>query len=259
MFSDASVRALLLSLIAGLATLIGAAIVFLSKSTNKKTLAISLGFSSGVMLSVSFMDLIPSANDLLVKAMNHKLSVIVSVLVVATGIFLASLLDRFVPHQEFDEETGEAPHKNLYKVGFVSMLAIGLHNFPEGIATFMAGYENLSLGITIALAISLHNIPEGIVVAMPIFYATGSKKKAFKYAFLSGIAEPIGAFLAFLVLRPFINDIVLGCILALVSGIMIYVVIEELLPSSRQYGHNKTALVATFFGISIMPLTHIIL
>jgi len=259
MFSDESIRALLLSVIAGLATLIGATIVFLSKSTNKKTLAIALGFSSGVMLSVSFMDLIPSANALLVKAMNYKLSVIFSVLVVALGIFLASLLDRFVPHQEFDEETGESPHKNLYKVGFVSMLAIGLHNFPEGIATFMAGYENLSLGITIALAISLHNIPEGIVVAMPIFYATGSKKKAFKYAFLSGIAEPIGAFLAFLVLRPFINDIVLGAILALVSGIMIYVVIEELLPSSRQYGHNKTALIATFFGICIMPLTHIIL
>lgn len=138
------------------------------------------------------------------------------------------------------------------------MLAIGLHNFPEGIATFMAGYEDITLGISIAVAIALHNIPEGIAVAMPIYFAIGSKSKAVKYTLLSGIAEPIGALLAFLVLRPFINDFVLGVIFCAVAGIMIYISIEELIPSSRQYGHDRAALVATLAGICLMSLTHLI-
>ena len=143
-------------------------------------------------------------------------------------------------------------------VGVVSMIAIGLHNFPEGIATFMAGYKNISLGVSIALAISLHNIPEGIAVAMPIYYATNNKKKAVFYTFLSGIAEPLGALAAFLILRPFINDVVLGAVFAGVAGIMIYITIEELIPSSRQYGHDTAALLATFAGICLMPLSHAI-
>ncbi len=125
--------------------------------------------------------------------------------------------------------------KIFSELGFVSTLAIGLHNFPEGIATFMAGYENMTLGISIALAIAMHNIPEGISVAMPIYFATGSKMKAFKYTFLSGIAEPIGATLVFLILKPYINDLTLGMIFGVISGIMLYIAIEELLPSSRQY------------------------
>ena len=137
-------------------------------------------------------------------------------------------------------------------------LAIALHNFPEGIATFMAAYKDVELGIAIAFAIALHNIPEGVSVAMPIYYATGSKSKALKYTFISGITEPIGAILAFLILKPFINDAVLGGIFAFVAGIMIYICIEELLPSSRQYGYNNHALIATFVGICIMPLTHVI-
>lgn len=137
------------------------------------------------------------------------------------------------------------------------MLAIGLHNFPEGIATFMAGYTDVSLGIQVTIAIAMHNIPEGISVAMPIYFATGSKWKAAKYTFLSGFAEPLGAFVAFLVLRPFINDLVMGIIFAIVTGIMLYIAIEELLPSSRQYGHKRLALISTFVGIVIMPLANL--
>ncbi|MDZ5035404.1 ZIP family metal transporter, partial [Clostridium perfringens] len=126
----------------------------------------------------------------------------------------------------------------LYRVGFVSMIALMIHNFPEGIATFVSGYENTTLGISIALAIALHNIPEGISVAMPIYYSTKSKYKAFKYTLFSGLAEPIGALLAFLFLRPYINEIILAIIFAMVSGIMLYISFAELIPSSRQYGYN---------------------
>lgn len=257
MLDQNALRALLLSTAAGLSTMLGALIIFISRKS-ERLVTCSLGFAAGVMISVSFTDLYPNAQELLAAFAGEKAGVLLTVAALLCGILLAASLDRFVPHQEYDDATGEAPHQNLFRVGFVSMLAIGLHNFPEGIATFMAGYENLSLGASIALAIALHNIPEGISVAMPIYFATGSRRQAIKYTFLSGIAEPTGALLAFLVLRPLIGDAVLGAIFGLVAGIMLYIAIEELIPSSRQYGYDHDALIATFAGICLMPLTHIL-
>lgn len=260
MFTEEAIRALILSTLAGLSTMIGALIIVFTKKDNEKSnqklISVSLGFAGGVMISVSMTDLFPIANDSLVTFYNNNaIGVLLAVVFLVAGMLLASLLDRFVPHQEYDEEKGEAPHANLLRVGFVSMLAIALHNFPEGIATFMAGYGDLTMGISIAVAIAFHNIPEGIAVAMPIYFGTGSKKKAFGYTFLSGMVEPIGALLAFLLLRPFLNDAVLGAVFSLVAGIMMYIAIEELIPSSRQYGHDRMALVATLGGVAIMPLT----
>ena len=154
-------------------------------------------------------------------------------------------------------DTGEAPHKNLFRVGFVSALAMALHNFPEGVATFLAGYEDLTLGVSITLAIALHNIPEGISVAMPVWYATGSRRRAFRCTLLSGLTEPVGAVLAFALLRPFLNGLLLGVLFGAVAGIMVYIAVEELIPSSRQYGHDRPALWATLCGICVMPLTHL--
>ena len=262
MFDEGAVRALVLSALAGLSTMIGALIIVFTKQKdekkNEKLVTISLGFAAGVMVSVSLTDLFPIANESLTGFCGNTLGVLLSIVFLVAGMLLAAALDHFVPHQEYDEKSGEAPHKNLLRVGFVSMLAIGLHNFPEGIATFMAGYENATLGISIAVAIAFHNIPEGIAVAMPIYFGSGSRKKAFGYTFLSGIAEPVGALLAFLILRPFMNDAVLGAVFSLVAGIMMYIAVEELIPSSRQYGHDRMALVATLTGIAIMPLTAII-
>lgn len=258
MLENPAVRALALSLFAGLSTLLGALIVFASNHKSEKLVTISLGFAAGVMISVSFTDLFPIAQAHLQTAFGGQNGIFLSVCFLGVGILLAACLDHFVPHQEYDEKTGDKPHQNLFRVGMVSMLAIGLHNFPEGIATFAAGYSDTQLGLSIALAITLHNIPEGISVAMPIYFATGSRKKAFQFTFLSGIAEPVGALLAFLILRPFINDFMLGVLFALVAGIMIYIAVEELIPSSRQYGHDRQALLATFLGICLMPLTAII-
>lgn len=255
MFQDVALRALILAFFAGMSTLLGALIIFFTNKKSEKLVTVSLGFAGGVMLSVSFTDLLPNATQLLNEYYNEKLGIFLSVVFLLIGVLFAAMLDRFVPH----EPDGDGKkHENLFRVGFISTLAIGLHNFPEGIATFMAGYEDLTLGASIALAITMHNIPEGISVAMPIYFATGSKVKAFKYAFLSGIAEPIGAFLAFLVLKPFINTLTLGIIFGFISGIMLYIAIEELLPSSKQYGYSKEALISIFTGIILMPLTHII-
>lgn len=254
MFEDAAVRALILSFLAGMSTLLGAIIIFFTTKKSEKLVTISLGFAGGVMISVSFTDLLPNANALLMQYGGYKFGVVSGVVFLLMGVATAALLDKFVPHEAEEHGDGKK-HENLFRVGFVSTMAIGLHNFPEGIATFMAGYDNLALGISIAVAIAMHNIPEGISVAMPIYFATGSRMRAIKYTFLSGIAEPIGASLAFLVLKPYISDLTLGIIFALISGIMLYIAIEELLPSSKQYGYGREALFAIFTGITLMPLS----
>ena len=247
MFEAAALRALVLSFFAGMSTLLGALIIFVMNKKSEKLVTISLGFAGGVMISVSFTDLLPNANALLSQYGGYRFGILSEVFFLLAGVVIAGLLDRFVPHEP--EENGDGKvHENLFRVGFVSTMAIGLHNFPEGIATFMAGYENMALGISIAAAIAMHNIPEGISVAMPIYFATGNKMKALKYTFLSGIAEPLGALLAFFVLKPFINDLTLGIIFALISGVMLYIAIEELIPSSRQYGYSKEALLCNFYG-----------
>lgn len=166
MLESAAVRALLLSLAAGLSTLLGALVVFAARRRSEKLLAVSLGFAGGVMLAVSFTDLFPTAREHLTASLGGRPGALAAVLSLAAGIGCAAALDHLVPHDAFDADTGEAPHKNLFRVGFVSALAMALHNFPEGVATFLAGYEDLTWGEH-HLAIALHNHPEGISVAMP--------------------------------------------------------------------------------------------
>ena len=221
MLESAAVRALLLSLAAAL-------VVFAARRRSEKLLAVSLGFAGGVMLAVSFTDLFPTAREHLTASLGGRPGALAAVLSLAAGIGCAAALDHLVPHDAFDADTGEAPHKNLFRVGFVS-----------------------------ALAMALHNIPEGISVAMPVWYATGSRRRAFRCTLLSGLTEPVGAVLAFALLRPFLNGLLLGVLFGAVAGIMVYIAVEELIPSSRQYGHDRPALWATLCGICVMPLTHL--
>lgn len=257
MFNNQSTFPMILSLLAGMSTVIGAFIVFFSKSQNKKLITFALSFSAGVMITVSFTDLFVSAEETLSKHHGNFKGVVFTLIFLLIGALMALLIDRFIPDEprQVSSERGE----KLYRVGFVSMIALMIHNFPEGIATFVSGYESTTLGISIALAIALHNIPEGISVAMPIYYSTGSKAKAFKYTFISGLAEPIGAFLAFLFLRPFINEVILAIIFAIVAGIMLYISFEELIPAARKYGYDKLYVLSIFLGICIIPLSHIFL
>ena len=251
-----SLQALLLSFGAGMATMLGALIVIFIKSKSEKIVTVSLGFAAGVMVGVSFTDMLPNATSALSEWAGQRMGVVLSVAALILGVLIATGLDRLVPHEHSCD--GEASHGNIYRLGMMSMLAIGVHNFPEGIATFMAGISDVKLGLSIAVAIAMHNIPEGITVAMPIYFATGNRKRALFYTFLSGISEPIGALLAFLLLRPFLNELMLGIVFGMVAGIMLYIAIEELIPSSRQYGYTRLALTATFAGICLMPLTHVI-
>lgn len=251
-----TIFALALSFLAGISTVLGAIIAFATKKKSDKAITVALGFSAGVMICVSFTDLFPYAEEALINSYGKFYGVILTMFYMLTGMIFAMLIDKLVPSESYVSDLSSKKHSKLFRVGFVSMIAITLHNFPEGIATFISSYQNVKLGISITIAIAMHNIPEGIAVAMPIYYATGSKKKAFKYTLYSGLSEPVGALLAFLVLRPFINEFLLGLIFAFVMGIMLYISFEELIPSSREYGYNNLSLYSIFLGICIMPLTH---
>ena len=248
--------ALLLSIIAGMATLIGAIIVIIIKKENKKFISASLGFASGIMISVSMLELFSKSNELITNSTNTLLGAIISTICLAFGMFITFLINHFV--QDENKAVNNLSNNKLLATGIVSMLVIALHNFPEGIATFMSSYGNTALGISITIAIAMHNIPEGITVALPIYLSTNSKKKAFLYTFLSGITEPLGAILAFLILRYFLTDLLLGAIFGIVGGIMIYIAVDDLIPTSRKYGYDGIALIFTLLGICIMPLTSII-
>lgn len=259
MLDKQSIIPLILSLFAGMSTVIGAFIVFFSKAENKRLITFALSFAAGVMITISFTDLFPAAEEALNKFYSKGYSVLFSILFILIGAFMAFLIDKFIPDNEKTTNSSIKGTPSLYKVGFVSMIAIMLHNFPEGIATFVSGYQSTELGIYIAMAIALHNIPEGISIAMPIYYSTKNRKKAFKYTFISGIAEPIGALLAFLFLKPFINELILGIIFAIVAGIMLYISLQELIPEARKYNYTVLYIFSIFLGICIIPISHIFL
>lgn len=244
---------LILSVFAGLSTVLGALIIFISNKKSNKLITFSLSFSAGVMISVSLTDLLLSSIETLSKIHGTATGITFSLLFMFIGGIFAFLIDKLIPSDNMSNDN----NKSLFRVGLVSTVALMIHNFPEGIATFVSGYHNTSLGISIALAISLHNIPEGIAIALPIYYSTRSKIKAFKFTLLSGLAEPLGAFLAFLFLRPYINENVLSIIFSIVAGIMIYISFTELLPKANSYKENYVYITSIFLGLCIIPLSHI--
>ncbi len=259
--------AFLLTLLAGLSTGIGGLIALLAKRTNKNFLSFSLGLSAGVMIYVSFIELLRQAEDALIEEIGKQSGIILTVACFFLGIFFIAIIDKLVPSHENPHEIrsiesmNTSPPKNqkLMKMGIVTAIAITIHNFPEGIATFVSAMENPSLGVAIAVAIAIHNIPEGIAVAVPICHATGNKKKAFYLSLLSGLAEPVGAGIAYLFLAPFISQLVLGCVFAFVAGIMIFISFDELLPAAHEYGKHHTSIYGLISGMAIMAVSLILL
>ena len=259
--------AILLTLFAGLSTGIGSLIGLLAKKTNTKFLSLALGFSAGVMLFVSFVDIYPKAYDMLLNKVSDTSAGWLTMIGFFIGVILIWIIDMCIPSnknphevhevEEMENKNSVKPLKNkkLLRMGMFTALAIGIHNFPEGLATFMATLADPSLGIPIAVAIALHNIPEGLAVSVPIYYATGSKKKAFTYSFLSGLSEPVGAIIGYLLLRPFLNDIVMGMVFASVAGVMIFITLDELLPAAKKYGKTHTAMIGLIFGMIVMAIS----
>lgn len=289
--------AFLLTLGAGLSTGIGSFLAFFTKRTNTKFLAVILGFSAGVMVYVSMIEIFAEAKETLIEALGKTSGSWLTVASFFAGIALIGIIDKVIPTMENPhelqkiEEVGKIEKmiedekaadngsllkgeqkrpeqvsemkaldpKKLHRMGIFTALAITIHNFPEGLATFIAAMQEPALGIAIAIAIALHNIPEGIAVSIPIYYATGSKKKAFYYSFLSGLAEPVGAVVGYLVLMPFLSDTLFGIVFAMVGGIMVYISFDELLPAAQKYGELHLSIYGLIAGMAVMAVSLLLL
>lgn len=273
------VFAFTLTLFAGLCTGIGSALAFFTKKSNTKFLSVSLGFSAGVMIYVSMVEIFFKAKDSLVSELGLVRGSWITVAAFFAGMLLIGVIDKLIPSSENPHElhsieeindihADETHHlvqiqkreealKNhkLLRMGMFTALAIGIHNFPEGLATFIATLHDPKLGIPIAAAIAIHNIPEGIAVSVPIYFATGSKKKAFFYSFLSGLSEPLGALVGFLILMPFMSESVMGIVFALVAGIMVFISLDELLPAAREYGEHHLSIYGLVAGMVVMAVS----
>ena len=260
-----------LTLFAGLATGVGSALAFFARQTNTKFLSIVLGFSAGVMLYVSFVEIFAEARHSLVAAMGQAPGTWACVAAFFGGIAFIALIDRLVPDYEnphemhFIEEieagADRLPHNEahnfakLRRTGIFAAVAIAIHNFPEGLATFTAALADPQLGLAIAVAIAIHNIPEGIAVSIPLYYATGNRKKAFLYSFLSGLSEPVGALVGYLLLLPFFTPATFGLLMAGVAGIMVFISLDQLLPAAEEYGEHHHSIFGLVCGMAVMAVS----
>ena len=270
---DNVLLALGLTLFAGLATGIGSLIAFFTTRTNKKFLSIALGFSAGVMIYVSLVEIFVKAKDALVNVHGDAKGYWLTLAGFFGGMLLIALIDRFIPKGNNPHEVksvedvqkaqarghDEVEADRLMKMGLFTALAIAIHNFPEGIATFMSVLQDPNVGIAIAIAVAIHNIPEGIAVAIPIFYATGKRMKAFKWSFASGLSEPLGALIAYFILMQFMTDTMFGVIFAGVAGIMVFISIDELLPAAKKYDEAHSSIYGLVAGMAVMAVSLVLL
>jgi ZIP family zinc transporter len=252
--------ALLLTLFAGLASGIGGLLAFTKLANNAKFFASSLGFSAGVMIYVSFLEIIPKGLTALNENFTSSVSEWIAIGGFFVGIIFILLIDQLIPHEQNPHEIKEKnQNSNLIRMGLFSAFAIALHNFPEGMATFYAALEDARLGFGITIAIALHNIPEGIAIALPIYQATKNRAKAFNLALISGLAEPIGALIGFLIFSSILPTSVFGVIFPFVGGIMVYISLDELLPTSEKYGHHHLSILGLIGGMAVMALSLLII
>ncbi|EAH8032328.1 zinc transporter ZupT [Campylobacter jejuni] len=275
--------AMLLTLFAGFSTAIGSIIAFFSRKDDLRVLSLGLGFSAGVMIYISFMEILPTALKDFKNYYNSHWAELLGMACFFGGILISLLIDKLIPEDVNPHEPkedlselkicplpqkgqnppkfhpGEKLHqintKALKRTGIFTALAIAIHNFPEGFATFISSLDNLTLGIAIAIAVAIHNIPEGLAVSLPIYHATGDKKRAFIYSALSGFAEPLGAFVGALILLPFIGDLTLAISFAVIAGIMVFISLDELLPAAKTYDKAHDSLYGLIAGMMIMALS----
>lgn len=240
-----------LSLGAGLATGIGGAFAFAAKKANHKFLGASLAFSSGVMIYVSLVEILAKGMRALTAVYQTK-GAWLTVAAFFLGMVLIGVIEKFFPEKSVGFE-GEGA--KLLKMGSLTAAAMAIHNFPEGLATFVSALQEPSVALPVAFAIAVHNIPEGIAVAIPVYYATGRRDQAFWVALVSGLTEPLGALIGYAILRPFLSDAVYGAVFAVVAGIMVYISLSELLPTAWGYAPKRICVLSLMAGMAVMAVS----
>ncbi len=250
--------AILLTALAGLATCVGSLIALFPKAGNKKVLSFSLGFSAGVMIYVSFVELFKEANELLGNVHGEKTGLLFTILAFFVGMIVTGIIERIIPTKDENEQQPKTPEDKkkatLLRSGFLTACAVAIHNLPEGMATFVAAMQSMEIAIPVVIAVAIHNIPIGMSISAPVYYATNNKKKALLYAFLTSLVLPLGAILCYLLLMPYMNDTIYGLMYAFVAGVMIFVSIDELLPASREYGDSHLSTYGLIAGMIVMAL-----
>ncbi len=266
MNEDNLLLAFTLTTLAGLSTAIGAGIAFFAKKTDTRLLSSAMGFSAGVMIYISFVEMLGEAFKSVGENVGEQLAGWIVCGAFFGGMLVTALIDKLIPsfenphefHDSDEPPADEQKYKHLYRMGIFTALAIGIHNFPEGIATFMGSMKDAGLGISIAIAVAIHNIPEGIAVSTPIYYATGNKKRAFLYSFASGLAEPVGALFGYILLRNFLSDMLMGLVFAFIAGIMVFISFDQLLPAAQKFGSHHRAIYGLIGGMVVMALSLLI-
>ncbi|MBI5598708.1 MAG: zinc transporter ZupT [Deltaproteobacteria bacterium] len=242
-FDGSFYTAIALTTFAGLSTTIGSAIAVFYRNPGPRYMAFTLGFSAGVMVLVSFVELLQQGISILGFTTAHAAFFL--------GIFLMLAIDMCLPHIYILESYGDDGGR-LKRASVLVALGIAIHNFPEGMVTFAGTLKSTDMGIALAVAVAIHNIPEGIAVAVPVYAATKSAAKAFKWSALSGVSEPVGAFLAAMVFMPFLTERLLGWILCMVAGFMVFISFDELLPVAHSYRQEHVAIIGVIAGMIVM-------
>jgi len=253
--------AFLLTLFAGLATGIGGASVLFFKRTNMKFLSLALSFSAGAMLFISFVEIFDKAKDSLTYVFGYDNGFLFASAAFFAGAGLIAIIDKLIPHNDevLDENISDGDNRELKRTGVSSAIAIAIHNFPEGLITFMAAMYDPALGVVIAIAIAIHNIPEGIAISAPIYYATGDKKKALMLSIGSGLTEPMGALAAYFLLSQILHDGLIGVTFAAVGGMMVFISLHKLLPAAHKHGEHHRIIKWLFAGMGVMALSLVVL
>lgn len=251
--------AFVLTLLAGLSTAVGAALGVFGRGASNKTLSVGLGFSAGVMIYVSLVEILPKGFDKLSVEFGEKNGHWAGIAAFFVGIAVIAIIDKLVPssfnpHEPSSIDQSKKKHV-LMRTGLFTALALAIHNFPEGFATFIAALQEPQIAIAVAVAIAIHNIPEGLAVAMPIYQATGSRRKGFTLAALSGLAEPAGALLGYFILMPFISDTLFGFVFAGIAGIMVFISLDELLPAAHEFGEHHLTVYGLIAGMAVMAVS----
>jgi ZIP family zinc transporter len=255
-----------LTVLAGLATVVGSGFAYFVRKSDGTFFSIAMGFSAGMMIYISFMEILPEASHSISSFSEAATGETIAIVAFFLGMLLVMGIDAAVPNYENPhhivddaERAGGCNHpqcprreESLMRLGIFSAIAIAIHNFPEGMATFISALENPKVGLQIASAIAIHNIPEGIAVSIPIYAATKSKRKAFWYSFFSGISEPLGAIIGYLVLRPFISESLMGILLAGIAGVMVFISVDGLIPAAHKYGKAHVTVYGIILGMAVM-------
>ena len=246
-----------LTLIAGLSTGTGSLIVLFSKKANAKFLSASLGFSAGVMVYVSMIEIFSEANESLSSLYGGKTGTLITFISFMCGMMLIALIDKTIPETSPGEaaENRQAGKTKLMRAGLFTALAMAIHNFPEGIALFVSVLHQPSAALPIVAAIAIHNITAGIAVSAPVYYATASKKKTFGLSLAVGLAQPAGALAGYLILLPFMNDLFNGILFASAAGIMVFIALDKLLPAARAYGEQHVSTYGLIAGMAVMGIS----